>query len=91
MLFIIILLPGDIQFRHGPAHANFTFKMCALNTRALTCPLHSTTIVDLAEIHNIYVVALTETWLSADSTSAISYDFTFFNSTRPFSDSDALE
>ena len=44
--------------------------MCTLNIRSFTHPLHYTAIADLADTHNIHVFALTETWISSNTTSA---------------------
>jgi hypothetical protein len=50
---------------------------------SLTHPLLYSTLADLAESHNIHVFALTETWLTLESTSAEIVDaphgFTFLS------------
>ena len=65
--------------------------MCTLNIRSLTNSLHYTALADLAESHNIHVFALTETWLTPNSTSAEIFDaiphgFIFLITPRPVSD-----
>jgi exonuclease III len=66
--------------------------MCTLNIRSFTNPLHYTAIADLADTHNIHVFALTETWISHNTTSAQLFDaiphgFTFISTPRPILDS----
>jgi hypothetical protein len=66
--------------------------MCILNSRSLTYPLHYTALADLAESHNIHVLALTENWLTLNSTSAGIFDViphvvTFLSTPRPVPDS----
>jgi len=66
--------------------------MCALNIRSFTYPLNYTAIADLADTHNIDVFALTETWISPNTTSAQLFDAiprgcTFINTPRPVPDS----
>jgi len=65
--------------------------MCTLNIRSLTNTLHYTALADLAESRNIHVFALTETWLTPNSTSAEIFDaippgFTFLSTARPVPD-----
>ena len=66
--------------------------MCTLNIRSFTHPLHYTAIADLADTHNIHVFALTETWISSNTTSAQLFDaiphgFTFISTPRLVPDS----
>jgi hypothetical protein len=48
--------------------------MCTLNIRSLNNPPRYTALADLTESHNIYVFALTETWLTPNSISAENFD-----------------
>jgi len=62
--------------------------MCTLNIRSFTNPLHYNAIADLADTHNIDIFALSETWISPNTTSAKLFDaiprgFTFINTPRP--------
>jgi len=66
--------------------------MCTLNIRSFTNPLHYTAIADFADTHNIDVFALSETWISPNTTSAQLFDaiphgFTFISTPRPVPDS----
>jgi hypothetical protein len=45
-LCILILLPGDVHRCIGPVSTKF--KMCTLNIRSLTNPIHYTALSDLA-------------------------------------------
>jgi len=61
-------------------------SICALLTSGHS--IHCTAIADLADTHNIDVFALTETWISPNTTSAQLFDaipreFTFINTPRP--------
>ena len=84
---ILILLSGDIQSNPGPVSNDSFFNLCTLNIRSFTHPLHYTAIADLADTHNIHVFALTETWISSNTTSAQLFDaiphgFTFISTPR---------
>ena len=88
LISILILLSGDIQ--PNPV-SNNSLNICTLNIRSLTNSLHYTALDDLAESHNIHVFALTETWLTPNSTSAeifyaIPHGFTFLSTPRPVPD-----
>jgi len=66
--------------------------MCTLNIRSFTNPLHYTAIADLADTHNIDIFALSETWISPNTTSAqlfnaIPCGFTIMNTPHPVPDS----
>jgi len=66
--------------------------MCTLNIRSFTNPLHYTAIADIADTHNIDIIALSETWISPSTISAQLFDaiprgFTFINTPRPVPDS----
>jgi len=66
--------------------------MCTLNIRPFTNPLHETAIADLAyrPTRNIDVFALTETWISPNTTSDQLFDvipITFINTPHLVSDS----
>jgi len=85
---LLILLSGDIQSNPGPVSRVSSLNMCSLNIRSLTNPLHLTAIADLADTHNIDIFALSETWISPNTTSAqlcdaISRGITFINTPRP--------
>jgi hypothetical protein len=65
--------------------------VCTLNIKSLTNPLHYTALADLAESHNIHVLALTGTWQTPNFTSAqifdsITHGFTFLSTPRPVLD-----
>jgi len=88
----LILLSGDIQSNPGPVSLVSSLNMCTLNIRSFTNPLQYTAIADLADTHNIDVYALSETWISPNTTSAQLIDaiprgFTFINTPRPVPDS----
>jgi exonuclease III len=85
---VLILLSGDIQSNPGPASRVSSLNLCTLNIRSFTNPLHFTAVADLAHTHNIHVFALTETWISPNTTSAQLFDaiphgFTFISTPRP--------
>jgi len=87
-----ILLSGDIQSNPGPVSRVSSLNMCTLNIRSVTNHLHYTTIADLADTHNINVFALSETWISLNTTSAQLFDIiprgsTFINTPLPVPDS----
>ena len=93
LISILILLSGDIQPNPGPVSIKSPLNMCTLNIRSLTNTLHHrpTAHADLAESRNIHVFALTETWLTPNSTSAEIFDaippgFTFLSTARPVPD-----
>jgi len=54
----------------NPGLISSTFIVCILNIHPLLNPLTYTAISDLAETHNIYFFALTETWITLSATSA---------------------
>ena len=88
----LILLSGDIQSNPGLVSNVSFLNMCTLNIRSFTHPLHYIAIADLADTHNIHVFALTETWISSNTTSAQLFDtiphgFTFISTPRLVSDS----
>ena len=74
VISLLILLSGDIESNPGPISRVSSFNMCTLNIRSFTNPLHYTAIADLADTHNIDVFALTETWISPNTTSAQLFD-----------------
>jgi len=81
---ILLLLAGDVELNPGPK----TFKMCTLNIRSLTNPLHYTAIADLAQTHKINLFSLTETWITSSNTLAELSDitppgFTLISTPRP--------
>jgi len=63
----LILLCGDVESNPGPATTQFI--MCTLNIQSLTDAksLHSTAIADLAEQHDLDLIALSETWIKPDT------------------------
>ena len=74
-ILFLILLSGDIELNPGPSHTNpgpslTNFKLCTLNIRSLTNPLHITALSDLAETEKINLFALTETWVTPSTTFA---------------------
>jgi len=73
-ILLLILLSGDIQFNPEPVSRVSSLNMCTLNIRCFTNPVHYTAIADLADTHNIDVFALTETWISPNTTSAQLFD-----------------
>ena len=89
---ILSLLSEDIQSNPGPVSNVSFLNLCTLNIRYFTHPLHYTAIADLADTHNIHVFALTETWISSNTTStqlfdAIPHGFTFISTPRLVPDS----
>jgi len=81
---LLILLLGDIQSNPGPVSRVSSLNICNLNIRSFTNALHYTAIADLADTHNIDVFALSETWISPNTTFAQLFDaippgFTFIN------------
>jgi len=64
---LLILVSGDIQSNPGPVSR---FNMCTFNIRSFINPRQYTAIADLADTHKINVFALTETWISPNTTSA---------------------
>jgi exonuclease III len=89
-LCVLILLSGDVHMNPGPASAKF--NMCTLNIRSLTNPIHYTALSDLADTYNIDLFALTETWISPNTTSAELFDatppgFSLISNPRPVSTS----
>jgi len=71
-LSLLILLSGDIQSNPGPVSHVSSLNMCSRNIRSFPNRLHYT--ADLADTHNIDVFALTETWISPNTTSAQLFD-----------------
>jgi len=91
-ILLLILLSGDIQTNLGPVSRVSSLNMCTLNIRSFTNLLHYNAIADLADTHNIDAFALSETWISPNTTSAQLFDaiprgFTFINTSRPVLDS----
>jgi len=89
---LLILLSEDIQSNPGPVSRVSSLNICTLNVRSFTNPLQYTAIADLADTHYIDIFALTETWISPNTTfvrlfDAIPSGFTFINTPRPVSDS----
>ena len=67
-LSILIALSGDVELNPGPASSKF--NVCTFNIRSFTNPLHHTALADLADTYSIDLFALTETWVSSNTTSA---------------------
>ena len=65
-LCCLILLSGDIETNPGPTPA--CFNICTLNIQSLTDALHSTAVADLAQQHNLDLIALSETWIKPETT-----------------------
>jgi len=91
-ILLLSLLSGDIQSNPGPASRVSSLNMCTLNIKSFTNLLHYTAIADLADTHNIDIFALSETWISPNTTSpqlfdAIPRGFTFINTPRSVPDS----
>ena len=89
-LSILIALSGDIELNPGPASSKF--NVCTFNIRSFTNPLHYTALADLAYTYSIDLFALTETWVSSNTTSAELLDatppgFTLISNPRPVSSS----
>jgi len=89
---LLILLSRDIQSTPGPISRVSSLNISTLAIRSFTNPLHYTAIAVLADTHNIDVFALTETWISPNTTFAQQFDaiprgFTFINTPRPVPDS----
>jgi exonuclease III len=92
VISLLILLSGDVQSNPGPVSRLSSLNMCTLNIRSFTNPLHYTAIADLVDTYNIDVFALTETWISPNTTSAQLFDaiphgFTFISTPRLVPDS----
>ena len=68
VIFLGLLLSGDIELNPGPIST--TFNVCTLNIRSLLNPRKYTAISDLAETRNIDAFALTETWITPSTTPA---------------------
>ncbi len=62
----LILLSGDVETNPGPTSTGF--NICTLNIQSLTDPLHSTAVADLAQTHNLDLIALSETWIKPETT-----------------------
>jgi hypothetical protein len=69
-LYWLILLSGDVESNLGPRPASSIFNVCAFNIRSLTNDLHYTALASLAQTHNVDILALTETWISPNTTLA---------------------
>jgi len=65
-LCYLILLSGDIETNPGPTPAYF--NICTLNIQSLTDTVHFTAVADLAEQHNLDLIALSETWIKPETT-----------------------
>src|SRR5664279_2617019 len=62
----LILLSGDIETNPGPTPA--CFNICKLNIQSLTDAINSTAVADLAQQHNLDLIALSETWIKPETT-----------------------
>ena len=87
-ILFLILLSGDIELNPGPSTA--IFKLCTLNIRSFTNPLHSTAISDIAQSEKISLFALTETWITPSTTfselsAATPPNYTLISFPRPVS------
>jgi exonuclease III len=74
VLYWLILLSGDVESNPGPRPASSIFNVCTFNIRSLTNHLHYTALTSLAQTHNVDIFALTETWISPNTTSAELFD-----------------
>jgi len=68
---LLILLSADIQSNPGPVSRVSSLNVCTLTISSFTNPLHYTAIANLANTYNIDVFALSETWISPNTTSAL--------------------
>jgi hypothetical protein len=68
LLSLLILLCGDVELNPGPISG--TFNVCTLTIMSLINITHYTALSRTAEAHHIDLFALTETWISASTTSA---------------------
>jgi len=89
---LLILLSGDNQSNPRPVSCVSALNMYTLNIRYFTDPLHFAAIADLADANSINIFAVTETWISPNTTSAQLFDaiprgFTFINTPHPVPDS----
>ena len=65
-LCCLILLSGDIETNPGPTPTCFT--ICTLNIQSLTEAIHSTAVADLAQLLDLDIIALSETWIKPETT-----------------------
>ena len=84
LVSFLLLLSGDIELNPGP------FNVCSYNIRSLTNPLHYTSLPTLAADFSIHLFAITETWVSPNTTnfeikSCIPDNFYIYSFPRPSS------
>jgi exonuclease III len=89
----LILLSGDVESNPGPGPASSIFYVCTFNIRSLTNHFHYTALADLAQTHNVDIFALTETWISPNTTTSaelldsIPHGFHLVSTPRPVTSS----
>ena len=70
-----VLLAGDVHLNPGP-NLSSNLLLCTLNTRSMLTPLHITALNDLTDNVKPDVLAITETWIRATTTTAELIDST---------------
>ena len=72
IFILLLLLSGDIEVNPGSTLSNVIehshkFSLCTLNVRSISNEDHIIHLHDIADIHNYGCFALSETWLSSQT------------------------